>query len=154
MQKFLFLFVLLANTYLLSAQTAGKVVKVADGDTFTLMDSYGKTHRIRLYGIDCPELNQPFGKDAKRFTSNLVLQKMVSIEKISNDRNGRIVAKVTINGNQSLNQLLLQNGMAWHFLKYDKSKTYADLERQARVAKLGVWASANPIAPWDWRRRK
>lgn len=154
MQKFLFLFVLLANTYLLSAQTTGKVVKVADGDTFTLLDSYGNTHRIRLYGIDCPELNQPFGKDAKRFTSNLVLQKMVSIEKISKDRNGRIVAKVTLNGNQSLNQLLLQNGLAWHFLKYDKSKTYADLERQARVAKLGLWASANPIAPWDWRRRK
>lgn len=154
MQKFLFLFVLLANTLLLSAQTTGKVVKVADGDTFTILDSYGKSHRIRLYGIDCPELNQPFGKEAKRYTSNLVLQKMVSIEKISTDRNGRMVAKVTLNSNQSINELLLKNGMAWHFLKYDKSKTYAALAQQARAAKLGLWAYANPIAPWDWRKRK
>ena len=32
----------------------GKVVKVADGDTVTIMDDSGKKHRIRLAGIDAP----------------------------------------------------------------------------------------------------
>ncbi len=154
MQKLLFLFVLLANTLLLSAQTSGKVTKVADGDTFTLIDSYGKISKIRLYGIDSPELNQPFGKDAKRFTTGLILNQTVFIEKISKDRNGRIVAKVYYSNRQSLNEELLRKGIAWHFTKYDKSKSYATLEKQARLAKLGLWGFANPIAPWDWRKRK
>ena len=39
----------------------GKVVKVADGDTVTIMDDSGKKHRIRLAGIDAPENNQSYG---------------------------------------------------------------------------------------------
>ncbi len=154
MQKLILLFVLLTNTYLLAAQTSGKVTKVADGDTFTLIDSYGKISKIRLYGIDCPELNQPFGKDAKRFTTGLILNQTVFIEKISKDRNGRVVAKVYYNNRQSLNEELLRKGMAWHFTKYDKSSSYAALERQAKASKVGLWAFASPMAPWDWRRRK
>lgn len=154
MHKFTFLLLFALNGLLLTGQTSGKVTKVADGDTFTLIDSYGKTSKIRLYGIDCPELNQPFGKDAKRFTTNIILNQTVFIEKISKDRNGRVVAKVYYNNRQSLNEELLRKGMAWHFTKYDKSASYAALERQAKASKVGLWAFANPIAPWDWRRSK
>ncbi len=154
MYKFTFLLPFVLNGLLLTAQTSGKVTKVADGDTFTLIDSYGKISKIRLYGIDCPELNQPFGKDAKRFTTNLLLNQTVFIEKISKDRNGRIVAKVYYNNRQSLNEELLRKGMAWHFTKYDKSASYAALQRQAKASNVGLWAIANPIAPWDWRRSK
>lgn len=154
MHKFTFLLPFVLNGLLLTAQTSGKVTKVADGDTFTLLDAYGKIYKIRLYGIDCPELNQPFGKDAKRFTSNLILNQSVFIEKISMDRNGRVVAKVYYNNRQSLNEELLRKGMAWHFTKYDKSASYAGLARQAKASKVGLWAYDNAIAPWDWRRRK
>jgi endonuclease YncB( thermonuclease family) len=154
MYKFTFLLPFVLNGLLLTAQTSGKVTKVADGDTFTLIDSYGKISKIRVYGIDCPELNQPFGKDAKRFTTNLILNQTVFIEKISKDRNGRVVAKVYYNNRQSLNEELLRKGMAWHFTKYDKSASYAALERQAKASKVGLWAFSNPIAPWDWRRKK
>jgi endonuclease YncB( thermonuclease family) len=154
MQKLLLLFVLFTNTLILSAQISGKVTKVADGDTFTLLDAYGKVYKIRVYGIDCPELSQPFGKDAKRFTAGLILNQTVFIEKISKDRNGRVVAKVYYNNRQSLNEELLRKGMAWHFTKYDKSASYAALERQAKASKVGLWAFASPMAPWDWRRRK
>ena len=154
MYKFTFLLLFVLNGLLLTAQTSGKVTKVADGDTFTLIDSYGKISKIRLYGIDCPELNQPFGKDAKRFTAGLILNQTVYIEQISKDRNGRVVAKVHYNNRQSLNEELLRKGMAWHFTKYDKSASYAAIERQAKASKAGLWAFASPIAPWDWRRRK
>ena len=39
----------------------GKVVKIADGDTVTVVDDSGKKHRIRLMGIDAPENNQSYG---------------------------------------------------------------------------------------------
>ena len=39
----------------------GKVVKIADGDTVSIVDDSGKKHRIRLMGIDAPEKDQPYG---------------------------------------------------------------------------------------------
>ena len=39
----------------------GKVIKIADGDTVTIVDDSGKKHRIRLMGIDAPEKNQSYG---------------------------------------------------------------------------------------------
>ena len=39
----------------------GRVVKIADGDTVTIVDDSGKKHRIRLMGIDAPEKNQSYG---------------------------------------------------------------------------------------------
>ncbi len=36
----------------------GKVVKVADGDTITVLDTTNTQHRIRLQGIDAPETGQ------------------------------------------------------------------------------------------------
>ncbi len=42
----------------------GKVVKVADGDSITVLDSTNTQHRIRLQGIDAPEKGQPYGNPA------------------------------------------------------------------------------------------
>ena len=39
----------------------GKVVKIADGDTVTIVDNSGKKHRIRFAGIDAPEKDQSYG---------------------------------------------------------------------------------------------
>jgi len=60
------LFVLIALLLVpsLSHALTGKVISVADGDTITVLDSSKKQHKIRLYGIACPEKGQPFGKEA------------------------------------------------------------------------------------------
>lgn len=49
----------------------GKVVRVADGDTITLLDPTNTQLRIQLYGIDCPENGQDFANVAKWLTSDL-----------------------------------------------------------------------------------
>lgn len=154
LMKNVYIFILLLTSFGVAfCQSAGKVIKVADGDTFTILDASGKTHKIRLYGIDCPELKQPFGPQAKAYTEKLVLGQTVGLQKMSKDRNGRVVAKVMVN-RINLNELLLKNGYAWHFTRYDNSVLYANLQQQAKAAKLGLWAAPNPIAPWDWRRFK
>ena len=59
---------------------------VSDGDTITVMHQ-GKGERIRLYGIDCPEKRQAFGKRAKQFISNMVYGKIVEVRLMASDIN-------------------------------------------------------------------
>jgi micrococcal nuclease len=80
---------------------SGKVVGISDGDTITVLK--GTTpFKIRLYGIDCPERGQAFGKRAKQFTSDMVFLKHVKIEPVDKDRYGRLVACVFVDGGKSV----------------------------------------------------
>ncbi len=56
----------------------GQVVRVVDGDTIEVMH-LGKAERVRLHGVDCPEMGQPFGKRARQYTSTHTLRKTVTI---------------------------------------------------------------------------
>ena len=67
---------------------SGLVVGISDGDTITVMHN-GTGKKIRLYGIDCPEKKQAFGKKAKQFTSDMVFKKTVDVTPVNNDRYGR-----------------------------------------------------------------
>lgn len=69
----------------------GKVVRVADGDTITVLDSTNTQTRIRLHGIDCPEIGQDFGQVAKKHVADLIVGKIVNIEVTDIDRYGRSI---------------------------------------------------------------
>ena len=71
----------------------GKVIRVADGDTFTLIHNK-VSHKIRLHGIDCPEKGQEFSQVAKEFTKERTLQKNVKVEVLKKDQYGRNVGIV------------------------------------------------------------
>lgn len=109
----------------------------------------GKAERIRLYGIDCPERRQPFGKRAKQFTSKLVYKKIVEVKPVGKDRYGRTVAWVYIDGT-CLNKELLRTGLAWHYKRYSHDKELAELE-EARASRIGLWSDPHPTPPWEWR---
>lgn len=131
----------------------GKVVKVADGDTFTILDNKKKQHKIRFYGIDCPEKGQDYYQVAKDFTNKYSIGKQVRIEVKSTDRYGRKVGIVWVN-KTNLNLQLLRKGLAWHYKQYDKSKLYASAEATARAKKLHIWSKKNAVAPWNFRKNK
>lgn len=153
MKKTIGLFLLLA----ISIQTFalyGRVVGVHDGDSFTLLDDNNVQYKIRLHGIDCPELNQPFGKAAKQFVSDLIFGKYVNVETNKKDRYGRTIGIVTLANNTILNEVTLKNGYAWHYLEYDTNPLWSELETNAKANKLGLWLDLNPIAPWEWRKLK
>jgi len=136
----------------LSFAWSDKCVAVTDGDTIKVMQD-GKAEKIRLYGIDCPEKNQPFGKKAKWFASNLVFKRLVEVKALNKDRYGRTIAWVYVN-DTCLNEELLKAGLAWHYKRYSKEKNLSLLEEKARVMKIGLWSDPHSIPPWEWRRLK
>jgi micrococcal nuclease len=139
------------NAY--AASFTGKLVKVLDGDTVEVMHD-GKAERIRLAQIDCPEKNQPFGQAAKEYVLDLAAHKIVTVEVDTVDRYGRTVGEVLLPDGSNLNKQIVGAGYAWQYKRYSKDTEYADLEAEARVARLGLWQDLSPIPPWEWRRRK
>ncbi len=150
-RTFLLSFFSLLLSFSLHAQTEGKVVAVADGDTFTLLTEDKKQIKVRLYGIDCPERKQAFGQVAKDFTSEAVFGKWVRLSKEGKDRYGRTVAIVELEDGRILNEMLLQAGLAWHYKRYDKNPDWERMEVQARRKRIGLWKDKYAIAPWDFR---
>ncbi len=73
------------------------------------------------------------------------------------DRYRREVCRVLVGGSDAgLEQI--RAGMAWFFRRYAKElpperrRQYTDMEAQAQAERRGLWADAEPVAPWEWRR--
>jgi len=136
------------------ADFAGKVVAVKDGDTLEVMKE-GVAVRVRLYGIDCPEKGQAFGQRAKQAASDLTFGRTVKVIERDRDRCGRTVGEVIMQDGRSLNRELVRAGLAWWYRHYAKKDAeLARLEEAAREAKLGLWADADPVPPWNWRKER
>ena len=148
------LFVLTATIAICQETLTGKVVKISDGDTFTILVEENKQVKVRFHGIDCPESKQDFGTRAKQFTSELAFSKVVNVQVKDIDRYGRTIGIVVLPDGEILNEELLRVGLAWHYKHYDKSEKYAALENQAKANKVGIWSMKNQIAPWEFRRSK
>ena len=131
----------------------GKVIKIADGDTLTLLTSSKEQVKVRLAGIDTPERKQPFGNRAKQALAKLAFQKQALIEAETKDRYGRTVGVVFVDG-LNVNHELVKQGMAWVYRKYTNDKALYELESRAKKERLGLWLEENPIPPWEWRRGK
>jgi len=118
------------------------VTEVTDGDTLKLSDR--KT--FRLYGVNAPEVREPYFEEAKAFTENLVLGKEISFEQEENykvDKFGRELGYVFVGG-VNLNIELVKNGLARVVLYEKRAKIkYQDellsAEKSAKEFKLGIW---------------
>ncbi|MBC5992661.1 thermonuclease family protein [Pontibacter cellulosilyticus] len=130
-----------------------KVVGVKDGDTVVLLKN-GEEVTVRLFGVDTPEKNQAFGQRAKQFTSDLAFGKQVRLITHNKDRYGRTVGTIILPDGRNLNEELIRNGYAWHYKAYSKDVNLANAEADARRFKRGLWADANPTAPWDFRKNR
>ena len=141
------------------ADFIGNVVGVADGDTITVLDADKVQHKIRLTGIDAPEKKQPFGNRSKQSLSDMVFNKIVTVETDKRDRYGRELGKVLVGG-MDANLEQVREGMAWHYKAYERTQSatdrqaYADAENEAKAANRGLWVDADPMPPWEWRHRK
>jgi endonuclease YncB( thermonuclease family) len=133
----------------------GRVVKVIDGDSFNMIDKDNKQIRVRLYGIDCPEHGQDFSNKARSKAAECIAGKTVRVIVHDTDRYGRIVGVVPV-GKTTLNEILLEDGLAWNYVRYNKhySGRYGKIEFEAKGSKRGLWSLKDPVAPWDYRMNK
>ena len=136
----------------------GKVVKLADGDSITVLDRDNVQHKIRLAGIDTPERKQPYGKVAKQFLSDKIANETVCVGWYKKDRYQRLIGVVLFN-DEDVNLSIVKAGLAWHYKAYQKEQSesdrekYADAETYAKKKRLGLWKDKHAIAPWEWRRQ-
>ena len=139
----------------------GKVVRVADGDTLTLLAGRDR-HRVRLASIDAPETGsgrlrpgQPYGQAARKALADLVAGRTLTLKCYEQDRYGRDICDVPLPGGGTANRVMVETGMAWANRqgagKYLRDETLPGLERQARGRRLGLWRQPDAVAPWDWR---
>lgn len=135
---------------------SGRVVSVSDGDTITVLDANKVQHKIRLAGIDAPEKSQAFGQRSRESLAELVANRLVIVEANKQDRYGRYVGKVLIDG-QDINVEQIRRGLAWFYRQYeqelfdDDRQSYDRAESEARESRRGLWVDQRPVAPWDFR---
>ena len=135
-----------------SGNFVAEVISLSDGDTFKILYK-GKTEKVRLLDIDCPENSQPYGEVAKEFVKDLCLDKKVLIKpQEKRDQYGRILAYVFVDDTLNINAALVKAGLAWNY-KYSKNKEFKALQREARKDRKGLWADDNPVNPWKWRKQ-
>ena len=128
------------------------VIGISDGDTITVLHEREPV-KIRLAEIDAPEKKQPFGTKSKQALSDLCFGKQAVITPKTIDRYGRTVARVKCDG-QDASEQQVSSGMAWVFDRYVTDRSLYPLQDEARSARRGLWADADPVPPWEWRKAR
>ena len=140
---------------------AGKVVRVADGDTLTVATRDGTRVKVRLYGIDAPEVRhertpgQAGGAEARQALKSLTLGRTVRVDVVEADAHGRTVG-VVFEAGVNINLAMVREGWAWAYRRYlatPYASEFIEAEREARAKRLGLWRQPNPLPPWEFRRR-
>lgn len=127
----------------------GRVVSIQDGDTLTVLVA-GRPVKVRLAGIDAPEREQPFGEKSRQSLSSLAFNRTVSVAVQKMDDYGRTIGVVTVAGS-NVEAEQVRRGLAWVYRQYSHDAQLLALEAEARAARRGLWADANPTPPWNWR---
>lgn len=148
-----FLLLLISQSSFSQELLKGKVVKISDGDTMTVLDSLNQQHRIRLHGIDSPEKGQDYYQVAKDYAGQLCFQKQVEVAILDYDHYKRAIGKIYVDGLE-VNLSLLKVGLAWHFTQFDQSEEYALAEAEAKLNKMNIWSLKTVTAPWEFRKIK
>lgn len=129
------------------------VAEVVDGDTVIIVNN-GKARTVHLVSVDAPQLEQPFGKEAKAFAEEMLLNRVVSVD---NNDPSKTTDIVTFDG-KSLKWALVRAGLAWYpdnHVRATKRRVGDQLgkyEIKARRQKIGLWAAKNPKPPWEVHR--
>ena len=158
MKKIIFLIFLFFSLVSLAEELIGKVIKVSDGDTITVLDSNNQKHKIRLKGIDAPESQQVYGDISTQSLAELVYDKEVVVNWDKKDKYYRILGKVIVDGRDA-NYEQLKKGLAWYYKQYEKDlndedkKKYSEAEEWARNYTEGLWADSHSIPPWEFRHK-
>ncbi|MCF8160222.1 MAG: thermonuclease family protein [Polaromonas sp.] len=131
----------------------GRVTHVSDGDTLWAKPENGSAPRkLRLLGLDAPELCQAGGVAARAALQALVADKPVQVRANFQDTYGRDLATLRV-GERDVGALLVSAGHAWSNRWHSSAGTYAAQEASARAARLGLFADPAAETPRNFRKR-
>jgi endonuclease YncB( thermonuclease family) len=133
------------------ADFCGRVVKVHDGDTVTVLVG-GVERRVRLVGIDAPERGQPYASASRRGLAARVGGRIVKVIERGTDSYGRTLGRVLVAGSDA-NAAQVRDGYAWVYRRFENDPTLITQEAEAKAAGRGLWRDPEPLPPWVWRER-
>ena len=135
----------------------GTVLRVIDGDTVAVSVE-GTEMRVRLWGIDAPETDQPGGPEARNFLEGMLALGKTTIHPVSVDRYGRVIGVLGEESDWAVNFLMVARGWAYHYREYGAQANLClwEAEKIAQDHGVGLWrgGSNGGVRPWEHRREK
>lgn len=139
---------------------------VHDGDTLRVQRN-GEELKIRLCGIDAPEIEQQFGIESREHLRSLIDQGIddgrLIVLPVEQDQYGRTVAEIFVPMENTQEEIhltsqMVADGYAYHYERYSggcpNGQVLAGAEEQARSQSAGVWSNQNALKPWDYRQNQ
>jgi micrococcal nuclease len=132
----------------------GKVIEVNSGDVVTIFN-LNRPVRVKLLGVDAPEMDQAFGDIAKKHLADLVFDRSVLVEYSGIAADSSLTGRVLLNS-ADIGAQMIRDGAAWfdssngNRLTADDREVYQQSEQAARSEKRGLWQAENPTAPWEF----
>lgn len=158
-----FLAVALLFPPVLAGAWPARVLSVHDGDSFRVerLDAPegAKPVKVRIYGIDCPELGQPYGEEARALTERVLADKMIEVTPTQKAKSYKRVVGgiVLLDDLLVLQDCLVSAGLAWvddRFCRLPACDLWRLHQREAKAAGRGLWADPAALPPWTWRSLK
>ena len=135
------------------ASYQARVTRVSDGDTLWVKPlTGGKYRKLRIDGIDAPEICQDGGLASKEALAARLLEKVVVVRERRRDDYGRPLVKLQL-GDEDVAGWLVSEGHAWSYHWRHSNGPYAEQEERARERRKGLFAQDRPEVPRDFRRR-
>jgi len=137
-----------------AASLYGKVIEVSSGDVITIFN-LNRPVRVKLLGVDAPEMNQAFGDVAKKHLTDLVFDKAVLAQYSGISADSSLTGRVLLN-DADVGAQMIRDGAAWFDpnssdqLAATDREVYQQSEQAARSERRGLWQDANPTAPWEF----
>ncbi len=147
------LILILAGPTVTWADFVARVLMVHEGDRLTIHHQ-GRKDMVYLRNVDCPELKQPYGKQAKHATAAYIANREVVVRDLKRDRQGRMIADILLPDGRQIAHELIKEGLAWVQPGWSGDQSLKDMEELARAAGTGLWAESNPVPPWKWKSSK
>lgn len=141
-----------------AASMFGKVIDVSSGDVLTI-SNMKRPVRVKLVGVDAPEMDQVFGDVARKHLSDLIHDKNVVVNYSGIAADGSVVGRVLLN-DADIGAQMIRDGAAWFDpnnlsqLSLDDRELYRQAQQAARGERRGLWQVENPTAPWEFVRAR
>ncbi len=151
----------------------GTVVAVHDGDSITVARTdTGEKVKIRLFGVDCPELawpgrweTQPYGRKATDFVKAMFKPGSrvdVTIWEMGESYGRTVGGVIKLGDGKTVQEELVRAGLGWIDPRYCKPSVVKEcanwmkLQQEAADKRRGLWRDLDgprkPVAPWKWRK--